>query len=72
MCVGGRPSAPPPPAPSIPPRSMNMQAAPTPAETTGRSRSTGDAVETSRRGRRILRIPLLKGIGSGVQLPIPR
>jgi len=72
MCVGGRPPAPPPPPPSIPPRQMNMQAAPTSAETTGRSRGDGDSVETSRRGRRILRIPLLRGLGSGVQLPLPR
>jgi hypothetical protein len=48
---------------------MNTQASPTPAEASGRSRSDGDSVETSRRGRKVLRIPLLKGSGSGVQLP---
>lgn len=73
MCLGGggssNPAPPKPPAPSVPPRQMNTQAAPTPAESSGRSRSDGDSVETSRRGRKVLRIPLLKGSGSGVQLP---
>ena len=48
---------------------MNTQAAPTPAEASGRSRAAGDSVETSRRGRQVLRIPLLRGKGSGVQIP---
>lgn len=69
MCFGGGGSSPQPPTPSVPPRQMNTQAAPTPAESSGRSRSDGDSVETSRRGRKILRIPLLKGMGSGVQVP---
>lgn len=70
MCVfGGGGSSSPPPAPSVPPRQMNTQAAPTPAEASGRSRAAGDSVETSRRGRQVLRIPLIKGQGSGVQIP---
>ena len=72
MCVfggGGSSPAPTPPAPSVPPRQMNTQAAPTPAEASGRSRAAGDSVETSRRGRQVLRIPLIKGQGSGVQIP---
>ena len=64
---GSKPADPPPPA--RPPAEMNTQATPTSAEASGRNTS-GDAVETNRRGRRILRIPLLNNSGgSGVQIP---
>lgn len=70
MCIfGGGGSSPPPPSPSVPPRQMNMQAAPSSAEASGRTRSASDSVETSRRGRQVLKIPLLRGAGSGVQIP---
>lgn len=70
MCFfGGGGSNPTPPPPARPPAEMNTQATPTSAEASGRA-SSGDAVETNRRGRRILRIPLLNSRGgSGVQIP---
>jgi len=74
MCLGGSrpapppaPPAPPPPTPP-PPRATNTQASPRPAETTGRSRSATENVENVRKGRKVLRIPLLPGAGTGVQI----
>ena len=70
MCFGGRAAAPapaPPPTPR-PPRATNTQASARPAETTGRSRSSTENVENVRKGRKVLRIPLLSGYGTGVQI----
>ena len=70
MCFGGgggNPPAPPPPA--RPPAEMNTQASPTSPEASGRG-SDASAVASNRRGRSILRIPLLRNTGgSGVQIP---
>jgi len=71
MCLGGSrpapPPAPPPPTPP-PPRATNTQASPRPAEGTGKSRSATENVENVRKGRKVLRIPLLSGYGTGVQV----
>jgi len=71
MCLGGSrpapPPAPPPPTPP-PPRATNTQASPRPAEGTGKSRSATENVENVRKGRKVLRIPLLPGAGTGVQI----
>ena len=70
MCFGGRPTPPPPviqPSPR-PPRVMTTQGAPASAEATGRSRSASENVENVRKGRKVLKIPLLAGAGTGVQV----
>ena len=68
MCIGRPKPAPIPiPAPSPrPPAVGNTQSSPTSAEGTG-SRRSGN-VETARKGRKILRIPLISGSGTGVQI----
>ena len=70
MCFGGRPAAPPqaPPPTPPPPRATNTQASPRPAQASGRSRSSTENVENVRKGRKVLRIPLLSGAGTGVQV----
>ena len=73
MCLGGsRPAPPPAPAPlpptPPPPRATNTQSSPRPAEGTGKSRSATENVENVRKGRKVLRIPLLPGYGTGVQI----
>jgi hypothetical protein len=45
---------------------MNTQTSPTPAES-GAS-NAGQNVENIRKGRKVLRIPLLSGAGTGVQI----
>ena len=70
MCFGGSPT---PPAPVIqpsprPPRVMTTQGSPHSAEATGRSRSGTENVENIRKGRKVLKIPLLAGAGTGVQV----
>lgn len=71
MCFGGS-SAPPAPIPAPsprPPRVTNTQASAASAtDTTGRSRSASENVENVRKGRKVLRIPLISGAGSGVQI----
>ena len=73
MCLGGsRPAPPPAPAPTPPapppPRTLTKQAAPVPASATGKSRSATQNVENIRKGRKVLKIPLLSGYGTGVQI----
>ena len=72
MCLGGRASAPPPPPPPSPrpPRVLNTQTSPVPAENTGKDKNSSMNVEQIRKGRKILRIPLLTGseTGTGVQI----
>jgi hypothetical protein len=71
MCLGGSrpapPPAPPPPTPP-PPRASKGQASPRPATATGRDRSSTENIENVRKGRKVLRIPLLPGYGTGVQI----
>ena len=71
MCLGGTKPAPAPkplpPAPP-PPRTLTTQAAPVPASATGKSRSATQNVENIRKGRKVLRIPLIAGAGTGVQI----
>jgi len=70
MCIS-QPKPPPPPKPAppaVPPREMNTMSSPTPAAP-GQSED-GTAVNSRRRGRRMLRIPLITSPeGSGVQVP---
>ena len=68
MCLGGRSSAPPPPPPPTPrpPQLKNTQTSPLPAESSV-TNTTGN-VENIRKGRKVLRIPLLSGAGTGVQI----
>lgn len=74
MCFGGggssNPPAPPPPA--RPPEIRNMQPTPTSPEgneASGRG-SQSSTVQSNRKGRNVLRIPLLRNeSGSGVQIP---
>lgn len=70
MCIGRSPAPPPPPpAPTpAPPRVLNTQNTPAPADNTGRSRSATENVENVRKGRKVLKIPLLDGYGTGVQI----
>ena len=70
MCIGRSPAPPPPPpAPTpAPPRVLNSQMTPAPAESTGRSRGATENVENVRKGRKVLKIPLLEGYGTGVQI----
>lgn len=64
---GNKPADPPPPA--RPPAEMNTQATPTSPEASGRG-SDAASVASNRRGRNILRIPLIRNnAGSGVQIP---
>lgn len=69
MCFSGGSSkpAPPPPPPARPPREMNTQPSPTPANTEAPGAST--AADEKKKGRNILKIPLIEGSGSGVQIP---
>jgi hypothetical protein len=69
MCLGGRSTPPPPPPPPSPrpPRVLNTQTSVKPAESTGDKNTTGN-VENIRKGRKVLRIPLLSGAGTGVQI----
>ncbi len=68
MCLGSKPTpppAPPPPTPR-PPQLQNTQTSPQPAESSGTNTATN--VENIRKGRKVLRIPLLSGAGTGVQI----
>jgi hypothetical protein len=47
---------------------LNTQASAASAEVTGRSRSSTDNIENIRKGRKVLKIPLLAGAGTGVQI----
>ena len=71
MCLGSTksvaPAAPTPPAPP-PPRTMTKQATAVPATATGKSRGASENVENIRKGRKVLKIPLLEGAGTGVQI----
>ena len=70
MCLGRRTPPPPPPPPSPPPpRPTNTQTSPKPAEDTGTSRSAMENVENKRKGRSSLKVSLLDGYGTGVQIP---
>ncbi len=71
MCLGRRASPPPPPPPPSPPppRPTNTQSSPEPAENTGANRSASENVENKRKGRQSLKISLLDGYGTGVQIP---
>ena len=69
MCMGGSSSPPPAPPPSPrPPRVTNTQASAASATETGKGRSATENVENIRKGRKVLRIPLMSGAGSGVQI----
>lgn len=69
MCFGGggSPAPPVPPPRPAPPAVGNTQSSPSPAEGTGSNRESN--VEAIRKGRKILRIPLISGSGTGVQIP---
>ena len=70
MCFfGGGSKPPPPPPPAKPPREMNTPPSPTPATAPGQSVDTSAADSKKKTGRRMLRIPLVQGAGSGVQIP---
>ena len=69
MCLGGR-SAPPPPPPAPsppPPRPVNAQSSPEPAES-GTTKSEGGVVLAKKKGKSALKIPLISGAGTGVQI----
>ena len=72
MCLGGSSGGSPAPAPTPPapppPRTLTKQASPVPASATGKSRSASENVENIRKGRKVLKIPLLSGYGTGVQI----
>ena len=69
MCLGRRAAPPPPPPPPSPPppRPTNTQTSPEPAESATSKNARGN-VEAKRKGRKVLRIPLLEGEGTGVQI----
>tara|TARA_R100000479_G_scaffold170539_1_gene113317 strand:+ start:588 stop:803 length:216 start_codon:yes stop_codon:yes gene_type:complete len=70
MCFfGGGSKPPPPPPPAKPPREMNTQPSPTPATAPGQSVDTSAADLKKGKGRQMLKIPLVQGAGSGVQIP---
>ena len=70
MCLGRKSAPPPPPPPPTPrpPRLANTQTSPKPAEATSGTTNTATNVEQIRKGRKVLRIPLLSGAGTGVQI----
>tara|TARA_R100001591_G_C4323492_1_gene176152 strand:+ start:128 stop:277 length:150 start_codon:yes stop_codon:yes gene_type:complete len=47
---------------------MNTQGAAKPAESAGSADNTSTNVENIRKGRKVLKIPLLEGAGTGVQV----
>ena len=69
MCLGRLASPPLPTSTfSTTTKPTNTQTSPT-AENTGANRSASENVENKRKGRKDLKIPLLEGYGTGVQIP---